>query len=47
MQALMGMTAGNRMVGIISHVAELKERITNRIVVTKQHGGSKAVVTAE
>ena len=47
MQALTGMTAGNRMVGIISHVTELKERITNRIVVTKQHGGSTAKIVTE
>lgn len=35
-KALAGLTEGNRMVGIISHVAELKERIERKIVVTKQ-----------
>ncbi len=30
-----GLSGGNRMVGIISHVAELKERIDKKIVVTK------------
>ncbi len=34
-KALTGLTEGNRMVGIISHVAELKERIERKIVVTK------------
>lgn len=35
-KALAGLTEGNRMVGIISHVAELKERIEGKIVVTKR-----------
>ena len=35
-------TEGNRLVGIISHVNELKERIDKQIVVTKEKsGGSK------
>lgn len=34
-KALHGLAEGNRMVGIISHVGELKERIENKIVVTK------------
>lgn len=34
-KALSGLTEGNRMVGIISHVSELKERIDRKIVVTK------------
>ena len=36
---LAGLTEGNRLVGIISHVAELKERIDKQIVVTKQRSG--------
>lgn len=48
MKALEGLTAGNRMVGIISHVQELKERIEKKIVVTKTRSvdgiGSCAVV---
>lgn len=36
MKALAGLTEGKRMVGIISHVAELKERIERKIVVTKR-----------
>ena len=33
-----------RMVGIISHVAELKERIKNRVEVTKEQHGSKITI---
>ena len=40
---LAGLTEGSRLVGIISHVAELKERIDKQIIVTKQkEGGSTA-----
>lgn len=38
-KALSGLADGHRMVGIISHVAELKERIENKIIVTKQCSG--------
>ena len=42
---LAGLTEGNRLVGIISHVAELKERIDKQIIVTKNKtGGSTARV---
>ena len=42
---LAGLTEGNRLVGIISHVAELKERIDRQILVTKDRaGGSHAVI---
>ena len=42
---LAGLTEGNRLVGIISHVAELKERIDRQIVVTKlKSGGSSAEI---
>ena len=33
---LAGLTEGNRLVGIISHVTELKERIDKQILVTKE-----------
>ena len=36
---LASLTEGNRLVGIISHVGELKERIDRQIVVTKKAGG--------
>ncbi len=42
---LAGLTEGNRLVGIISHVAELKEKIDKQIVVTKDRsGGSHAQI---
>ena len=42
---LTGLTEGNRLVGIISHVAELKERIDKQIVVKKERtGGSRAAI---
>ena len=41
MDMLAGLTEGNRLVGIISHVAELKEWVDKQIIVTKnQTGGS-------
>ena len=45
MKALNGLAESNRLVGIISHVTELKERIDRQIVVTKEKsGGSRAVI---
>lgn len=45
-RALAELTDGNRLVGIISHVAELKERIDKQIVVTKEKsGGSRIEMT--
>ena len=45
MRALYGLTEGNRLVGIISHVSELKDKIDRQIVVTKQKtGGSRAEI---
>lgn len=42
MDALVGLTEGNRLVGVISHVSELKDRIDRQIVVTKDAtGGSR------
>ena len=43
--ALVGLTDGNRLVGIISHVSELKGRIDKQILVTKDKvGGSRLSV---
>lgn len=39
LKALTGLADGKRLVGIISHVSELKERIENKIIVTKKCGG--------
>ena len=45
-RALTGLTEGNRLVAIISHVNELKERIENQIIVKKDRlGGSKATIS--
>ena len=42
---LAGLTEGNRLVGIISHVTELKEKIDRQIVVKKDRsGGSRAAI---
>ncbi len=44
-RALAGLTEGNRLVGIISHVPELKEKIDRQIAVTKDRaGGSHAQI---
>lgn len=45
MKALNDLSEGKRLVGIISHVGELKEKIDKQIVVTKEKsGGSKAEI---
>ena len=45
MRALSGLADGNRLVGIISHVGELKNRIDKQIIVTKdKSGGSRATI---
>lgn len=44
-RALYSLTQGDRLVGLISHVSGLKERIDRQIVVTKVHtGGSSASI---
>ena len=44
-QALSALTESNRLVGIISHVTELKDRIDRQIVVKKEKtGGSRAEI---
>ena len=47
MRALNSLTEGDRLVGIISHVSELRRSIDRQIVVTKsKSGGSKAIIVA-
>ncbi len=47
MKALSSLTEGEKLVGIISHVSELKERIDKQILVTKDKtAGSKATIVA-
>lgn len=43
MHALTGLTEGNKLIGIISHVGELKNRIDKQIVVTKEKSGGSRV----
>ena len=45
-RALLGLTKGNRLVGIISHVAELQGMIDKQIIVTKDRTGGSAVSVA-
>ena len=40
---LASLSEGDRLVGVISHVQQLKERIDRQIVVTKARGGGSAV----
>ena len=48
LQALSSLSQGHRLVGLISHVNTLKERIDRRIVVTKApSGGSHAAIAAQ
>ena len=45
MKTLFALTEGDRLVGIISHVAELKGKIDDQIIVTKDRsGGSRAYI---
>ena len=46
-QTLAGLTEGNRLVGIISHVSELKERIDRQLVVKKSNSGSTISVITQ
>lgn len=43
MNALISLTEGNRLVGIISHVADLKSRIDKQIIVKKEKSGGSVV----
>lgn len=43
MKALTSLSESNRLVGIISHVAELKERMDKQIVVTKEKSGGSRI----
>ena len=42
-KALSSLADGNRLVGIISHVSELKERIDKQIVVKKEKTGGSSI----
>jgi exonuclease SbcC len=42
-----GLREGGRMVGIVSHVAELRQRIPAQVRVHKGHGGSHLSVRTQ
>ena len=45
-RALADLSDGNRLVGIISHVADLKEKIDKQVIITKEKtGGSKIEIS--
>ncbi len=46
MDILAGLTEGDRLVGIISHLDELKEKIDKKIIITRDPQGSKIFVQA-
>lgn len=43
LQALAGLAESDRLVGIISHVSELKEKIDRQVVVTKEKSGGSSI----
>lgn len=43
-KALASLASGNRLVGIISHVSDLKEKIDKQIVVTKEKSGCSSII---
>ncbi len=45
MEALLGISTNNRIVGIISHVAELKQRIDKQVIVRKDRFGNRTIET--
>ena len=46
MRALIGLADDSRLVGIISHVADLKEKIDKQVIITKEKaGGSKIEIS--
>lgn len=47
MEALESLRAGGRMIGLVSHVSEMKQRISNRVTVTKTQHGSTIDMTPE
>ena len=44
-ETMQSLVESNRMIGIISHVQELRERISNQIVVERTSGGSTVKVS--
>ena len=46
MELLSGLAGGSRMIGIISHVGELKNRIDKKIIISKNLTGSSVTIEA-
>jgi exonuclease SbcC len=46
LEVLSGLTASGRVVGVVSHVPELKERISERVTVLKNRDGSSRLVVS-
>jgi exonuclease SbcC len=44
MDVISTLADGNRLVGVISHVNELKEKIENKIVVSRNRSGSRIAI---
>ena len=47
MEALENLRSGGRMIGVVSHVSEMKQRITNRLTVQKTRDGSTIHATGD
>ncbi len=43
LEMLNELSEGNQLIGIISHVSELKAQVETKLIVTKSESGSKAV----
>ncbi|WP_415143771.1 SbcC/MukB-like Walker B domain-containing protein [Nocardioides sp.] len=46
LDVLDGLRDGGRVVGVVSHVAEMRDRIPTRLVITKHRAGSRLAVEA-
>ena len=46
LELLSGLAGGSRMIGIISHVGELKNRIDKKIIISKNLTGSSVTIEA-
>ena len=42
MKALLTLSSGDKLIGLISHVSELKERIPRQIVIRKDRSGNSS-----
>ena len=47
MEALESLRSGGRVIGVVSHVSEMKQRITNRLTVHKTRDGSTVLTSTE